>query len=271
MENIIRSVSAGRFQDFLNSKYCSEDLEKLSSAPVRNHQKFYKEYAKLECLTGETLYVVFSGRTGLVKYIKNFVNLEDLFERQEYVRVIFDEFSVYAVVLLNSKCKPMPILLMNRRLVWCPRKSPCTTYPVPTPMTVIDNYSNSLYILPDLRYPDKEEDRLKLIRWLRLKKQALYVRYMAKDYNINHWCYYPRFADRWVRWQKQATILIGDDTFFIGVSMDSLCSVIDYKKREVVQFTAGIESIKVKEPLNITQDMIDEFVYWQNNRYKITK
>ena len=279
IENI-RSITVGSFQDFLNSKYYTGKSEKLSSAPIRKYQRFYETYRKLEDMSGETLYIIFSGKAELLKYIKEFINLDNLYENEECIRVVFDEFSVYTTVLLKTNTdgdfeRLLPVLLMDRRIIWCSRKSPCTTYPTPIPMMIIDKYSNSWYILPELRYPNKEKDQFEFIKWLRLKKQALYVRYMSDDYNINHWCYYPRFADRWIAWQKQANILVGDDVFVeLEIKSDSSPAVIiDYRKGEVTSFKVYdyLHNLKIKDPFNITQDTVDEFVNWQNNRYKILK
>ena len=267
-----------KLDDLIHSKHHNSQLAYFSGAPLRCCMKYIKEYENLRNSIGEDLFVVFSGKSELIKYAKDIYSLETLGE-DECICISFEDFSAYYITVQhtrNGSLSPiqLTIVLTDKKQIILPRVKRCELEDVSRKVEIIDNTSGSLYILPKLYYPKGILDKRNLFRWLRINKQLLCIRY--KYTGESRVRFYPGYQYRWNRWYKVATIIDDSDTDKCVESYSSLYpTIVDYTKSEIssslfnTQPTNGVKVIEILDTGEITQDIINEFVERENNRYRI--
>ena len=274
----IKRVRRRLVEDFIKSKYHRYNVDYVSAAPLREEMRYFEDYKRLQNTVGETLYVAFSGKAELINFAQK--TIYDLYSLQENecLCLSFEDFSIYFITVLHKKLVDgeeheykLRLALIDKKRVWYPRKTKLKVNSFPISMAVLDKTCASLYILPELNYPTNKFDKINFIRWLRINKQFLYVRYTCEDYNIGRWCYYPKFSDRWLNWYKRVEIYLGDDIKDIPAT--EYVSKVNYITKEtslnIYEYLKGFKVMECNK--TITQETVDEFIEWQNNRYEILK
>ena len=227
------------------------------------------------------------------------------FEYNDVIRVKFEEFSVFCLYMSSfrgpsdSMLDHFVVLLDVKRVVF-PRKHPVKIIDLPRSLSVIDRMSNAAYILPELRYPKNITDLREFVLWLRVKKQYLFVKYKYQkgaltkeekrddsfatifDADKQRFpkgvCREPSWTRRWsMSWWKSRKTLeiyfdegaytkarINDEQYFSswidfrnGTSKLNLQWITDY--------------CDILPPKEITQETVNEFVDWQNNRFEVIR
>ena len=168
------------------------------------------------------------------------------------------------------------LLMTDAVAVILPRKTPLETYR--GEVYVVDRIDHQFYILPSLIYPSKESELRRLCTWLRYK-QSLVIRY--KTDNTSRIRFRPGFASFSV-WGEHSRVLtknsnippeylklIDDPKLNLAGEGSHFDSVIDFRDNQIYSWFTKFYNITPLPIKPITQEMINEWMEKERDRYKV--
>ena len=268
--------------DFVNSKYCRKETCRISACPVRKEQMHYDFYKRLIKRIGIDIRVVWSGRQDLRNYARSLI--PNIYYRcaecDEIVEMRFEDFRIFFVYVPglekheNKRTHLSGLgVFIDCNLVMLPRKTPLQT--MRGEMIVHDKYFAHLYVFPELEYPKEKDDLRRMMLWLRLK-QVLAVRYRIPEQKVIR--FDPSFASfkTWYWWKHIIIRTRNDDLepeYQKLLEPDSNVdnsypnTFIDFRNNKLI-FTSYTD-VTIYPVKPITQDLINEFLRKERNRYKV--
>lgn len=264
--------------DYINSKEHRESTCRISSASIKEHHKNYDRYRWIEDMVGKDLRIVFTGLADIYRYASTLFNFSDL-DGSKYFSLEFEDFTVYFISVSNNFKRTGGVAaLIDAIIVHLPRKKEVVVDKIKYKLGIYDVNNNVYSVLPELYYPKHMADIRMMISWMRIYKNLLAVRYVleGKIYST------PTRTRIFEHWEKHAKIIKGDDAEAITTMKHSETVLNQYVTSlsyiTMVQsvywwdgFSQFHSSSYLLDLREITQDTVDEFVYWQNNRYKILR
>lgn len=279
MEQEICGISIKKsLADYINSKEHKESTYRISSASIKEHHRNYGRYKWIEDMVGKDLRIVFTGLMDIYRYASTLFNFSEL-DDSKYFSLEFEDFTVYFILVsYNFRRTGRVAALIDAKIVHLPRKKGVVMDKIKYKLGIYDVSSEVYSILPELYYPKHKADIRMMISWMRIHKNLLSVRYVLDGKIFST----PSRTRMFERWEKHAKIIKGDDaeattmmkhpeTVFhplnVFLSYTTMAQVIhwwdDFSQRHKDSYLLDMKEI--------TQDTVDEFVCWQNNRYKILR
>ena len=273
-----------KLRDFVNSKFCSPSNFRISGARIRERHTFYSQYKEAERRVGiGELRILCASRTPLTGWLNSVIpDFLYILKQGEMIEAKFEEFSVYCFYepeLEKGHVKIKGVLMMtNMTAVILPRKTPLETYR--GEVYVVDKLDNNLYILPSLIYPARESELRRLCIWLRFK-QHLVVRYKVEKSSRVH--FRPAFAS-FKYWGSRAKIMTKNSNL-LGEYIETIDdpkrnmsadlripqfeTIIDFRDNQMYTYVTQFYDVKLLPIKPITQDLIDEWMEKERDRYKV--
>jgi len=272
-----------KLEDFVNSEFCRPSDYKISGAGIRDYHKFYAQYKEAERRVGiGELRILCACRTSLTKYLNSIIpDFLYILKQGEMIEAKFEEFSVYCFYcaeLEKGGVKIKGVLMMtNIVAIMLPRKTPLETYR--GEVYVVDRIDHNFYILPDLIYPARESELRRLCIWLRFK-QCLVVRYKIEKSSRVH--FRPAFAS-FRYWGSRMLVMtknsdlpadlikIVDDPKQNFTADDSprYETVIDFRDNQMYTYIKQYYNVAPLPVKPITQELINEWMEKERDRYKV--
>lgn len=271
-----------KIEDFVRSKYCKPTDYKITSIWIKDYHKYHDLYKDAEKKAGiGELRIICRGRTQLTNYLNSVIpDFLDILKGGEIIEVKFEDFTVYCFYYADLEkpwIKVKGVLLMTAAIaVILPRKTPLETYY--GEVYVVDWLDHNFYILPQLVYPAKEEDLKRLCTWLRYK-QSLVIRYKLSDEKCVR--FRPGFSS-FRFWEKKMIVmtknsdippeylkLIDDPKQNMAEDSPHFETVMDFRDNQIYTYADKSYNISPLPIKPVTQDMINEWMERERDRYEV--
>ena len=218
-------------RDFINSKYHRDRTDYLDGILISRIRK--RESLEKYGVNNQTIYPysIVRGKSEILKFVELDLGID--IDSGNEITLEFEDFSIWICVKDLTRPKKWATVLCNVKKVWLPRKTDLELTHYESFM-IWDKYYGYYYVFPpNLMLPKKKTDLWKFFQFLRFKKNLLLPDHVySRLWAINIYCTFRHLRLEW--------------NIFPMDSMPEACII-----------------------MKDVQPLVDEFVYWQNNRYRI--
>lgn len=218
-------------RDFINSKYHRDRTDYLDGILISRIRK--RESLEKYGVDSQTIYPysIARGKSEILKFLELDLGIEIVPGCD--ITLEFEDFSIWIYKQNDGRPKKWATVLCNVKKVWLPRKTDLQLTHYESFM-IWDKYYGYYYVFPpNLMLPKKKADLWRFFQFLRFKKNLLLPDYVyGRLWAINIYSTFRYLKLEWGVFPKDA--------------MPEVCIIMEN-----------------------TQPLIDEFVDWQNNRYRI--